>query len=1025
MRHPGPFSSMPPLRSLLPGVALVATASLPGDPVRAQDARPGPSATGVCFVENRGAWDPAVRFVALGGPTVAWLGDRELTLRLERRPPDDPDTVTGAVVRLTFGEGAAVPDGAPARPVHVLRGRDPDGWSSGAAAFERVRMAGAWPGIDVVFRPDGEAGPRGSLAYDLHVAPRARLGRARIHVAGATIRAETADGGLVLDVPFGDGSVELAQRAPVSWIESPDGPVRVASRLRRIDARTFGFDVPDWRGDERLVVDPGFEWATYLGGGASDSCSAVRAVPGRGIAIAGWAGSSDFPTTVGAFQTTGSRDAFVAMLSDDGSRLLWSTYVGGNGPEEALALDVAPDGSIVVGGWTGSIDFPTTADVVQPWFGWGSLLFQIGDGFVLNLAPDGSSLRWSTYLGRIGDDFVKAVHAAEDGTVIVAGDTTADAFPTTPGALQRTFGSGSLLTPDVFVAKLSPGARSLVWSTYFGAFAQEILEGMAVAQDGAVLVAGLTASLDYVTTEGAYQREVLGSWDGFVARISSDGSRLEMSTLLGGEGHDHVRGVAVDEHGEIWVAGRTSTEFGPFPVSAGAYQIAFGAEEDGYVARLSEDGSTLRATTLIGGDGDDSCEELRLGPDGSVLVVGFTSGQGFPAGTAAAQPTYGGGVHDGFVARFDPSLSFVRSLSFVGGSEKDVLVAVDVLAGDEIVAGGTTFSADLPVSAGAVQQAFAGESDAFALRVLLDDDVADSLVVEDPRSGGADQTLVPGAQVVLAAAELWNPAAFEVDVESVDVVIGGAAGGASCVRRVSFHLDVDRDGRLGPGDQMLSGWIPVVAGEWTARLPIGYRLASRARLPFLVVGETSADCPAGAELLGGVADAVAVAARRVSDGRRVLVTGALPVQGASWIHGERRTFSGDLDGDGSPTCRDVRQLAGHLQETPGGPAEDPDGDGVVTERDVRLLLGRVVGRAPVFRPDPSGAVVAGGVLRLEGYDVPTGPVDATIDGRPLSVALRSVRALALAVPVDVPEGTRRLRVSIEGTVVLDEDVEVR
>lgn len=1003
------------------GAAVLAVASACGPDVSEVDApvRDEVAVAAVAseptFVENRGAWDPAVRYALLGGPTTAWIGATDLTLRLERHAAR---ASAGAVVRLNFGDATDVVAEGPQRPpVHVLRGTQ----AAGAVATGRVRMVDAWPGIDVVFRADPAAGALGTLAYDLHVAGWAEPEAARVSIAGARILAPTGDGGLVLAVPLGDAEVELVQRAPVSWVQDADGRRPVRSRLRRIDAHTFGFEVEGRdRGDE-LVIDPGFVWSTYLGGGASDSCSAVRAVRGTGIAVAGWAGSSDFPTTVGAYRTTGARDAFVAMLSEDGSHLSWSTYVGGRLADEAVAIDVAADGGVVVGGWTSSPDFPTTAGVVQPWFGWGSLLFEIGDGFVLRLAPDGSRLEWSTYLGRLGDDYVKAVHANADGSVLVGGETTADAFPTTAGVVQPTFGSANVLAPDVFVARLAPGATRLEWSTYFGAFAQELLEDMCVAPDGSILIAGLTASQDFRTTPGVFQSRVQGSWDGFVARISPDGRQLLFSTLLGGEGYDQVRGVAVDARGEIWTVGRTTSDGGAFPFSADAFQTAFGGLEDGYVARLSADGTTLRAATLLGGAGDDSCEDLVVDAEGHVLVVGYTSGDGFPVGASAAQPTYGGGVHDGFVAHLDRSLSVARAISFAGGSRKDMLHALDAFGGEEVVAVGTTFSTDLPVAPGAVQPTSGGDSDAVLLRVDLATAADVRVVLEDLSSSSATAPLLAGTTHVLCAVGLSNPGADAIDLRALDVAVAGASGGAACLTALSAYLDVDTDGAIDPGEPLLAA--PTAAAAGVTRLDLEHRLAPGARAVVLVAGTTGPNCPDAAELLGGVPAPLAVVARRVADGRRVLVTGAARVQGPSHVAGARRTFSGDLDGDARPTCRDARRLAMRLGEAASDPAEDPDGDGSVTDRDVDLVLARVVTRPPAFAD--RNVVAPGSMLTLEGYDLGTGTVAATLDGRPVSVALHAARVLALRVPEDAHPGVRRLRVTLDGSRVVETDLEVQ
>ncbi len=990
-------------------------APTPADPVHAVPEAALPPQR-LAFVANEGAWDPRVAFTALGGPTIAWLGTDGLTLRLERRRGAQDRDVNGAVVRFGFGAPRGfAPEGAAPHPVHVLRR---EGHAGDPAA--QVRALGCWDGIDVVFRDDPAAGADGSLAYDLHLAPGADLSAARVVVDGAVVGAEQADGGLAFEVELADGvRVTLAQRAPVSWIETDAGRRPVRSSLRRIDRRTFGFDVEGWDGSDRLVVDPGFTWSTYVGGGASDACHALRVAPDGDLVVGGWAGSTDFPATAGAYRSQGALDAFVARLAPDGTTWRFATYLGGADVDEVLALDLAADGAVVCGGWTSSLDFPTTPGVLQPNFGFGSTFYGFGDGFVAELAPDGSALRWATYLGPQGDDYVKGLVCLEDGSIVVAGETNAERFPTTPGAFQTEFGSGSILVPDLFLARLRPGARSIEWATYFGEFAQELFGGLAVAPDGSIVLAGLSASLALPTTEGAFQREMRGSWDGFVTRFTPDGTALEFSTYLGGDGYDQVRALAVDEHGEVYVVGRTAFETGvPFPVTGAAFQAQFGTEEDGFVARLSADGRRLIASTVLGGEGDDSCEAIALGENGDILVGGFTSGRGFPIPMGAAQSTYGGGIHDGFAMRFDPTLSVLRGASYVGGAAKDQVVAVAAAPQGAVVAG-TTFSADLQTTAGVVQPAFGGASDGFVVAVPFQPSAIPSVrlsvtAARSPVPAGTEQawTLLGGG--------LLNETTDAVHVEAVELFVADAGS----LTTVTIHEDVDGNGRYSAGEPALSVDVPVPADGERCLIPLSVRVAAGAGLEFVIIGRGGLALTDGTEVVSGATDLEGFVVRSEADGRRVPVAGPNgPLQGDTLVFGTRRTFSGDFDADGAPTCKDVRMLATRTGATPRDAGEDPDGDGRITEKDVDLLVARVLEQKPALTG--SGRPLRpGGALRIDGYDLDTGVVDALLDGVPVRVVLRDARVLVLEVPRGLALGSHRLELRFDDRPALAVEVVV-
>src|SRR5207247_2652655 len=137
-------------------------------------------------------------------------------------------------------------------------------------------------------------------------------------------------------------------------------------------------------------------YSTYLGGSGSEGGSAIAVDAGGNAYVTGATGSSDFPTTAGAFQATigGSRNAFVTKLDPAGSALVYSTYVGGTRFDEANGIAVDAGGNAYVTGLTDSTDLPTTPGVFQP-----TLSGSSEDAFVTKLDPTGSALVYSTYLG--------------------------------------------------------------------------------------------------------------------------------------------------------------------------------------------------------------------------------------------------------------------------------------------------------------------------------------------------------------------------------------------------------------------------------------------------------------------------------------------------------------------------------------------------------------------------------------------------------------------------------------------------
>ena len=250
-------------------------------------------------------------------------------------------------------------------------------------------------------------------------------------------------------------------------------------------------------------------YSTYLGGSADDRCSGV-AVDASGNAYVAGRTTGSFPTTTGSYQTTfgGSYDVLVTKLNTSGSALVYSTYVGGSGLDNANGIAIDPTGNAyVTGSTTGG--YPTTTAAPQTTFGGGP-----DDAFVSKVNASGTTLVYSTYLGGSGQDFAAGIAVDASGEAYVTG-TTSGSYPTTTGAPQTTFGGGS----DAFVTKINAAGTGLVYSTYFGGSTGDSGTGIAIDKGGTAYLTGFTNG-SFPTTTGAYQTTYGGTQDAFVAALS-------------------------------------------------------------------------------------------------------------------------------------------------------------------------------------------------------------------------------------------------------------------------------------------------------------------------------------------------------------------------------------------------------------------------------------------------------------------------------------------------------------------------
>lgn len=198
-------------------------------------------------------------------------------------------------------------------------------------------------------------------------------------------------------------------------------------------------------------------YSTYLGGQWNDSGTGIAVDASGSAYITGLAGSPDFPTTTGAFDTTynGEADVFVTKLNPAGSTLVFSTFLGGTMNESGSGIAVDTSNNVYLSGDTSSTNFPTTPSA----FATTDSDVDHSDAFVVKLSADGSVLLHGTYLGGSESDWAYGIAVDAWGTAYVTGQTYSADFATTAGAFDTTY-NGDANHFDAFVVKLTP-------STYF------------------------------------------------------------------------------------------------------------------------------------------------------------------------------------------------------------------------------------------------------------------------------------------------------------------------------------------------------------------------------------------------------------------------------------------------------------------------------------------------------------------------------------------------------------------------------
>jgi dockerin type I repeat protein/beta-propeller repeat-containing protein len=345
---------------------------------------------------------------------------------------------------------------------------------------------------------------------------------------GALPKSDVAS--LAIGVTIGaDGSLYVAGET-----NTVDMPVTSGAAQSLIGGDTDGF-VARIRTD--IAGPAGLIYLTYLGGASFDLCSAVAVDAAGNAFVTGQAQSLNFPTTTGSFQSvhTLGTAAFIAKLASDGSRFIYSTLLGGtqsgsagsgNNYTASQAIAVDSNGHAYVAGSTSDTDFPTTPGVIQP------ANNGIDDGFVSELAADGSSLVFSTYLGGSDYDGLFGLRLDAAGNILVSGFTASRDLPQV-GAFQATFG-GYI---DCWIAKLSPGGTTLLLSSYFGGSDQELAYGVDFWNDE-IYFAGTTTSTDFPVASTALQTLYGGgAGDAFLTVVDLASSPVQLVGAISRQVH--------------------------------------------------------------------------------------------------------------------------------------------------------------------------------------------------------------------------------------------------------------------------------------------------------------------------------------------------------------------------------------------------------------------------------------------------------------------------------------------------------
>jgi len=613
------------------------------------------------FLENIGQINKIVKYytsIDSGNFFIDQKGGLTYALSLTKLDQKNQDKTKGYAFREKFLTSNKIHPVAsePTETKLQVSSTDKNKTTRDIPTFFKVSLGDVYKNISVELNSDGKA-----VEKIFTVKPGGLVPDIKLTFEGIDKLEVNKDGELVLVTKVGEATFSK----PIAF-QMVNGKKKLVSVKYQIFNKTeYGFEVGEYNRNLPLIIDPVLN-GTFLGGSGFDRINDMKMDYAGNIYVTGFTFSSDFPATVGTFDS--STDIYVSKFTSDLATLSVSHIFGADGgffgeSGEAMVIDSTND--IFITGYTNSSDFFGAASI-------GGL-----DGFVLRMDQDlDIDLNNDTVtdavvrFGGTSQDFPMDIILDGSENVYVTGDTQSSGFPTTTGDAYH----GSR---DAFVIKFPNDLSSTTASRLIGTTSADTGYGLTFG-NSAIYVTGDTANY---TTFGDNAPDYLapgtlgGGSDAFVMKLTTDLATESKLAIIGGEGQDVGYEVRVNSSGNAVVAAKSASTFGTnWPVTGGAYQ-GFNASSglggfDVTVAVFDTNLTSLLYSTFYGGTGGDETSALAIEPTtDNIVIKGATSGS--TAVPTAAGSTYTFTSGGQFVAKFDPTLATLITTNFIDGSSTE------------------------------------------------------------------------------------------------------------------------------------------------------------------------------------------------------------------------------------------------------------------------------------------------------------------------------------------------------------------
>ncbi len=556
------------------------------------------------FVENKGQWDSSVKYrhdntyrqIFLEQNAIRFnLIDAESYDALLSHPPQATHfKYIKAHSYLMQFENAnpnctLKAEGSLEHYNNYFIGKNPEHWAKFVKSYETVRYEDLYPHTDmqIYFSPTG-------IKYDIIIKKGGDYRSIKVNYQGVSSMRIKKNGNLIVKTSVG----KIIEQAPIVY-QIINGEKHYIKSAYLLKNKTVSYQLEErFNPDYDLIIDPNLIFSTYSGSTSNNWGFTATSDQLDNVYQGGIIFNTGYPSTLGAYQYSFAGgenipntnflgcDMVFSKYSDDGSNLLWATYLGGSASEELPnSMVVNEFNELLIMGTTGSFDYPTTPNAYDNYFNGGTpvsymdiIRFSQGTDLVVSrLSEDGSELLASTFIGgykndglnwrngynifsgnhklynNYGDASRGEIICTKNSEVWVASTTFSNNFPIVNG-FQTSFGG----MQDGIVFQLSRNLEHLTYSSFLGGSKDDAAFSLDLDSNEDVYLCGGTLSPNFPCSENAYQNNLNGdSIDAFVTHISQYSNQILHSTLFGSENYDQAYFVRLNRYDEVYIMGQT------------------------------------------------------------------------------------------------------------------------------------------------------------------------------------------------------------------------------------------------------------------------------------------------------------------------------------------------------------------------------------------------------------------------------------------------------------------------------------